>query len=207
MDTRQRNTTHTSTEARVDADKQHPEHDLACLYLSQKEQVLKLCSMLEPGKVEMELASVGHSSLEVPLRANHSKFIIGYADLMFFAHGQYGELGFEYLDSEHYSRWEPYAPLPRFAHRPVLRRQGWSCNALVEVKISRVTVGELLRQINLYRTAQQCSEITVVAALRYDIDKAYNAALRDAGVVPVRLGAAFDAWKANYTGQAQVCDL
>lgn len=62
----------------------------------------------------------------------------------------------------------------------------------VEVKITRVSWSELLRQINLYREYHDPAHW--VAALAYDVDEAYVEQLRSERVHVVRLGARFDEW-------------
>jgi hypothetical protein len=71
----------------------------------------------------------------------------------------------------------------------------------VEVKIRRVPVGDLLRQMKLYagHVGRGFSIAEVdrwVVALRYDIDSAYQEALESAGIQAVKLGEGFTSWLA-----------
>jgi hypothetical protein len=65
-------------------------------------------------------------------------------------------------------------------------------NFAVEVKILPIGVGDLLRQVNLYREYVPDHSWIVVTA--YDISPADKAALMAEGVRHLRLGPAFDDW-------------
>lgn len=62
---------------------------------------------------------------------------------------------------------------------------------LVEVKIEPVSVGDLLRQIKMYRSFVAASAI---AATAYPMTKDEIAILRREGIHHVRLGDGFKAW-------------
>lgn len=71
----------------------------------------------------------------------------------------------------------------------------------IEAKIERCSVGDLIRQVNLYRQYEglgNCSRWTFqsewLAALAFDITETDAAALRSANIHGIRLGARFNAW-------------
>lgn len=65
----------------------------------------------------------------------------------------------------------------------------------VEVKIARASIGDVLRQIALYREHAFTSE-TWILATPYALDKTDIATLRNARTTHIRLGEKFDAWVA-----------
>jgi hypothetical protein len=91
-------------------------------------------------------------------------------------------------------------PLYRASSRAASEEEIHKSRIAVEVKIGRVGVGEVLRQIGLYREHMR-SAYWVVAA-PYTLDATDLATLRAAGVAFVRLGPKFDAWCAARAAEA-----
>ncbi len=76
------------------------------------------------------------------------------------------------------------------------RWAGWDTGYVyVEVKIAEETVGNILRQIGLYREHQSWHDNTNwFVATMFDIDAGQAETMQRAGVKPVRLGVGFSQW-------------
>lgn len=82
---------------------------------------------------------------------------------------------------------------------------------LVEVKTTPVPVGDIIRQLNLYRSYLTPSlgdpwGKTMVVATTFDITKDDGKVLKAANIVHLRLGAAFDHWAEQQESATSVAD-
>lgn len=147
-----------------DKDKKDNRHDLACQYLTQPEVATKIGKMMIAEEV-----TFSEGSLEIPLTKGHNQYktFIGFID---------GSLSFESVESK-YDSWS------KAYHKSYYQ-------ILFEVKINPETAGNVLRQLNLYKTFMDSSVDLLVTA--YDVSPLDQALFKENGIVCVRLGEAFD---------------
>jgi hypothetical protein len=170
----------------------NPLHDLACLYLSEEAQLVKLCRLFpdvkwgpseyNPKDDRLSWARRLKRQLEAPsfkitVARNRSTTILGYVDL---------------------------ACCPS--------DYGYDDVLCVEVKITPEPVGALLRQITRYRSGSIMNAMYHrnqhwVVALYYDIDESYREALQSQEVIPVRLGPDFDEWARSRQATSRVVSI
>ncbi len=202
----------------LDPDKDNRTHDLACAYLAQGEVVAQLVGA--PRKIDVRVKTkldtgsrFGRSyegrlwtearyetRLEVPILKGQAQYqtTIGFMDALIQTTVVLHNDAPVYFDDG--SKAEGGALMYEFL--PEGMRLPLDAVVGVEVKINPVPVGDLLRQLNLYRShigsgfSIACVD-RWIAALRYDIDAPYADALKSEGIEVVRLGRGFDAWLAQ----------
>jgi hypothetical protein len=200
----------------ADPDKGRSEHDRACQYLALPEQRAKVLDLvvgrllaerdinervytaLRTGHIGRFALKHANSILEEPISKGSGAYqtTIGFVDVVYEFMYTRQFVGQE--NTERISREEP-------------ERAGL---LNIEVKIAKVSVGEVLRQVGLYkeyenwlRHAKLARQLGIynerdyyrkdgwranwVLATAYDISEADRITLANAGIVPVRLGAGF----------------
>jgi len=222
----------------ADADKGDRRHDLACRYLATPEVARRLIASIYPdtptvvdlhdGLVEREgrkLFSIEdgpHHQLEAPVSKGEGQYktTIGFVDLLLrfsvvevFA----GRRRWRFEQGCGPERWSAYMSETRIKELPwsdwreesALREHRLPCLLGVEVKIRPVGVGEILRQVNLYREYQPTT--TWVAATAFPMTAADVASLREQKVRHALLGRGFEEFvrrtDAEPQGQADSVEL
>lgn len=158
-----------------DKDKKDRRHDLACQYLIQPEVAMKIVTAFRDPNLPREL-KIGEEvtftggSLEIPLTKGHNQYktFIGFID---------GSLSFESVESKYDSWSKAYYK----SYRQIL----------FEVKINPETAGNVLRQLNLYKTFMDGSSVDLLVTA-YDVSPIDQALFLENEIVCVRLGEAFD---------------
>ncbi len=203
-----------------DPDKKDPMHDLACEYLSQQEQARRLVELLEPAATsgaakrvtlvsftqgaryyeDRVYSSDEHAHKEMQEWCPKSQYILVEASLqsddlivesniesaISKGDGQYKTtIGF--LDVS--TSWERRIV---YAAGKEARRVTNDGRIIIEVKIGSINVGDVVRQINLYR--QYVGASAWVLATAFDLDAGQVDMLRQAKIHPIRLGAGFSNW-------------
>jgi hypothetical protein len=171
-----------------DPDKREPLHDLACEYLAEPIQSQRLVRFATTFKGDV--STVSKSEVVISKGEGRYRSTIGFLDLMI--------------------EWEENATVPKDEH-------GWATRSLargivvVEVKINPIGIGDLLRQIGLYReyvggnptpserlrfleTGEQVGQLSWVLATAYALDAGQMDTLRQSCVHCVRLGDGFTKW-------------
>jgi hypothetical protein len=173
-----------------DPDRKDPLHDLACTYLAQPDQALRI-AVLTSKLSEREVVYRAEAETEVIVRTA-SGFAIGFIDVAVKAY-----IGVPLSEAERAAIVEKYRWCPNYDGM----REVWTN---VEVKIAHVQAGELLRQLNLYRSVARGG--AMVAALRYAPTQAEKQQPSGGGVKVVRLADGFDAWRASLGGEVDPDD-
>ena len=199
----------------ADPDKQDPQHDLVCQYLSLPENVQKLAHLLELDRGDetythrydgetLEETGVRHRrvaghgvTFERPISKGEDRYktTIGFVDLLItFDLRTYCRERRERRRERMSCSWGPWKPRDNSEER---RR----VNVGVEVKVSRVQVGEVLRQLQLYRAFTDSSTpyrapgwndiSNWVVATTYALSAAEANAIRNERILHVRLGDGF----------------
>jgi len=157
----------------ADPDKKDRRHDLACQYLSQNERPLQLYAMALAGK-EGYQGTLGCERvvLESMLTKGEGQYAvtIGFIDLWI-----YGSIRRKHDDGECYQS---------------------DAGVIVEVKILPVGVGDIIRQLKLYRAhaGRYVSGIGMVVVTAFDLTDTDVEALRSVGIRYAGLGEAFYEW-------------
>ena len=199
----------------ADPDKRNPQHDLACQYLALPENVRKIADLIELERGDetythqydgetLEEAGVRHRrvaghgiTFEWPISKGKEQYktTIGFVDLVIsFDLRTYCRERRERRRSGASCSWGPWKPQDNSEGR---RR----VNVGVEVKVSRVQVGEVLRQLQLYRTYADSSTpysgpgwndiANWVVATTYALSAVDVSAFRNERILHVRLGDGF----------------
>lgn len=114
-----------------DPDRKTPDHDLACRYLAQRDQLRKIVALYMPHKSNnyvdgmlFDRCTVGSAELEQPLTKGERQYKthIGFLDIA-----------------------------ARFTLIDTTRKHDTNLYVVIEVKIQPVDVGTILRQLNLYK--------------------------------------------------------
>jgi hypothetical protein len=206
----------------ADEDKLDPKHDLACRYIAQKALVMKLAEMIYPAKcpykeswkrpydgviaVEMDgtydrtVSSCGQCSFENPLSKGEGQYrtTIGFIDVLARVDVAESVVGKKRIRANEYKQdapwadWEPYQTGGK-------RGEAFG----IEVKITPVGTGEIIRQINLYRQylpvpgkyeRRPMKRVPFVLATAFPISEASSEQLVGEGINHVVLSSAFDAF-------------
>ncbi len=163
----------------ADQDSKIPRHDMACRYVTQPEVLRSIYGLHDVFQIRAATESV-ISKGEGKYRQH-----IGFAD------------GLAVVDpfscEAHLEFWK----LEDRGEKPVKPKCSWpSCfsggNILVEVKIQEVRVGELLKQLNFYRT--YVTAWKTLAVLDFSITDSDEKMLNSEGIRVVRLGEGFEKW-------------
>lgn len=190
----------------ADPDRRESLHDLACGYLALPETVSRLVGLLglnqPPSAVRdrvygkqcvatMSKAVASHEvNLEWEIAKGYGEYrtTIGFADLMlrFYVEKRYSNV--------RVNRGDQSSRCGRFRRPDWQSSEDYACgdtlNYGVEVKITRVPLGDLIRQIKLYRSysgVDRWAAVTAYPLVASDID-----CLRNEGIEHLRLGKAFD---------------
>lgn len=202
-----------------DPDKRNQEHDLAIAYLRQDEvaarvaQLVLKSSPIDTGsEYKLFCATCGQDTWQAHQRIRNSwrvactaselpiskgegryKTTIGWGDLYIGC----DELGEVWLTCTSCGSRTRTHKKSRLSIRGVL----------VEVKIGRVGVGDILRQLKLYSGTldgtvsigiERYDRLHLVAATRYPLTKVEAETLRNEGIYPIRLGEGFDKFLASH---------
>jgi len=200
----------------ADPDRKVPEHDAACQYLAQPDVALKVAS----------IAGLGPRPASKPVSRGHSTYVIDDAPCMTYTVGERFDFHHARLELAIQKGSGQYATTIGFvdtvlyfneAVRSVhtqVRSTGYQpCDGkddtwtdqhvlACEVKITRLPVGDLLRQLHLYAEyarPQYSHEPTFrwLAALRWQPSEVERRALENERIAVVTLGAGFDAFLAT----------
>lgn len=190
----------------ADPDKKDPRHDLACLYLTQPGTCRLLGDVIQKGMkgelAEGEQGLAGQvvqvtGQMEYHLTKGEGQYstTIGFIDVML-----------RVRVAEHWrgTTSKGVSVDQRFTSRRLL-----PC----EVKVARVGIGDLIRQMALYcdylAIASRSSDADrdgllprAVVVTRYQLAETERVALVNAGLLPVVLGKGFDDWAATANGPA-----
>lgn len=155
----------------ADPDKGNSRHDLACQYLAQKDVVTSLVASIT-GKEPSKLQRV-RSFPESPLSKGEGQYktTIGFLDLLV--------------------RFDSLEPSQVYEdHRWVPAEDKWIGGAMaIEVKISPVSLGDIIRQVNLYAEYQTGTHWLVVT--EFSLSPEDVATLKSASIRHRRLGGKF----------------
>lgn len=163
-----------------DPDKANPEHDQACLFLSQPDTLTKLSEWLkerinkDPKKQCNRVTTTATIEHHLQKGTGQYRTTVGFLDAMFKVTA---------------TTDPPSIP--------------WTWPVIGEVKINREGIGNILRQMNLYRSYLHGDDgrgnlhyggpVGIVFA-PWDMTTPEEAALEDAGYAFVKLGDQFQAW-------------
>jgi hypothetical protein len=211
----------------ADPDKSEPIHDLACRFLTEPEQALKLIGLVDPRPTERWNSRIGKQepydpslvlkqrSVEQPISkgVGQYKTTIGFIDGLI-------SYSWQHPEEDEYDKNKSGKVNPQ--HYLSIDRS----RILIEVKWNRVECGNILRQIRLYQEyeghsycrgdridilrASQGSQSWIVAT-GYPLTSSDVALLSEHGVTSVRLGDGFKEWvkknEAHLTEPAHVPEL
>jgi len=190
----------------ADPDRREPLHDLACGYLTLPETVSRLVQLLGLNQPPIEVrdcvdgmqrtatmskAVVSHKvNLEWEVAKGHDQYrtTIGFADLVL-----------SFYVEEAYSNVRVYRPdhdhrCGQFRRPEWQRSKDFTCGESltygIEVKILPVSVGDLIRQIKLYRSYSGVPDWIAVTSAH--LTPAEIECLRNESILHMRLGPAFD---------------
>lgn len=188
-----------------DPDRKEPLHDLACMYLSRPEAAGKIA--LLPGEKTLQewqknpVIGIGHKKEGITFAAAFERmicsgrFTVGFVDLTLqfeCVENRDGEMHKRYFpDGYRDGEWKPAEWKSVIAKH----NASFSWRACVEVKIQRFGVGEVIRQINLYRAndSYQSNDHWILAS-PHSLPADERSALLTANITPIRLGPAFLQW-------------
>lgn len=163
-----------------DPDKKLPLHDLGCRFLAQPEMLRGLFDKFNTRNLDVGESAklIDHfvgAHVEAPLTKgqNQYKTVIGYADVI--AHFGSNVITYDISDV---ARSKGY--------QIVTNQQSW----LMEVKITRETVGNIIRQLNTYRLYLHFPH-TFVATI-FDLSEDETAMLAGANIIHLKLGPKFE---------------
>lgn len=142
-----------------DPDRKTPEHDLACRYLTQREQLQKIAALYypftirwfarggEPRETVFSKCVSGNAALEVPLTkgANQYKTHIGFFDVVI------NFLFVSDVKNDDYDREQQ--------------------KVVIEVKIQPLDIGTILRQLNLYKEHSDCKHWLLATAFPLNVEE------------------------------------
>lgn len=155
-----------------DVDRKNKDHELACLYLSQRDIGRQLVSRLCGDDDSLDIEN---SAIEVALSKGEGQYktTIGFLDV---------RIDFSYIRT----------CKPSCCSDSVHICYGV---AIIEVKNAVCDVSEIIRQINLYKAHFQCVHYEFwIVATTYNISALDSAALTAAGLRHVFLGKGFRSW-------------
>lgn len=205
----------------ADPDKRNPEHDQACLYLTQPEVARKIAAWMMELRGEWVNAFGRWKYTKVRFATTQEHHLqkgegqyatsIGFIDVVFDFEGvvegtQTANIARK-PDESGFMRdvWIPCEPV---AASETIR---WKM--LVEVKITPVSIGDVLRQLNLYTTYHKASEGVPEKMPRgllvapWNVSAAELDALRKSGYEFLKLGKAFNDWKQSLTTKGDTKEI
>jgi hypothetical protein len=190
----------------ADPDKRDPRHDLACQYLATPDVARQVVDVLvkpslsartknvdQPrlrGRVVYEFGDLYRPRFEEPLVKGEGQYrtVIGFLDVILpysWTFRQEGEMrAFE---------GHPWEPLEDSAI-------GSTSAVILEAKVNPVGVGDIVRQINLYREFRKNPSSSIgipyhwCVATAFDLSASDVSMLRESRVRHIRLGDAFEEW-------------
>jgi hypothetical protein len=158
----------------ADPDRQNPEHDLACLYLRQPDVMSRVVGhLLDRGDGARRAYMKGRATPEYHLQKGYGQYAttVGFLDVCY---------AFTYSHEEGEARYHVTG------------------GAFIEVKIAPTTVGDLLRQMNLYRAyLPHYAKWFGLVVAPWDITESVRDTLKSASLAYLKLGGAFRDWKAS----------
>lgn len=177
-----------------DLDKKILRHDLACQYIAQIQQASRLVMNCAPASWDCKDCAVCVTpEFHITKGREQYKTTIGFADLWMSA---------DVLDEESVQSYiRAHGPESPPAIQWCRKHGHWIdantgksvgsrlCSALVEVKIAPVSVGDALRQLQLYRDYTKPTLVALVTDYDVDVDDAHTLDTR--GVRHIRLGVGF----------------
>lgn len=191
-----------------DPDKKNPDHDLACLYLSQPEVRRKvgdwLAGQINFGSDITVVKVRGRADLEYHLQKGTGQYAttIGFIDVMYSFTIDAEKTIREEFDQLH-QRWRPCEP-----RQGIVKDYRQFC-VFVEVKIEPVSIGDVLRQMNLYAayTKPGIDFPKGLLVAPWDISEPEVESLKNAGFLHMKLGSAFKEWVASNTAKAKPFEI
>ena len=219
----------------ADPDKRNPEHDQACLYLTQPDVARKVAAWMMELRGEwtdkfglLRFSKVRFaSSQEHHLQKGFGQYAttIGFIDVVYQFEGivegvqtsKYVEVPSSKFKGEFVNKLVPCEPVPR-----QLPPDHWKM--FVEVKIAPVSIGDVLRQLNLYasyfvnkyedRAGLQDQPVPIDKTLPrgllvapWDASAAELDALRKSGYEFLKLGKAFNDWKQSLSTKGDTKEI
>lgn len=207
-----------------DPDKKNPRHDLGCLYLKDPEVRAKLgewmLSRIQklaiPRKETEERSTVLEVKFPVPKLEYHlAKGSGQYATTIGFLDARFDiELIVEHYEDS-YSAYDRAGRPPKLSRK--VRSQTWPLFA--EVKIEPVGVGDILRQLNLYRSYFEIGGYSErprapypgvpygILFTSFQLSPAESTAINEAGYGCIQLGTKFDQWCKEQNVQSDPKDM
>lgn len=169
-----------------DPDKKNPLHDLACQYVAAPDVAQRLCRQFDLDTSKREQVSV-----EVPLSKGSGQYktTIGFLDVLIPA------VSFS-MTTEQGVRYEPVPP-EEVEERRALGIEVYEESAIVvvEVKTGFTNLGDVLRQIKMYREYLNHYGPTVwLLVTTFEMNEADVGALGAEGIGHVMLGQSFRDW-------------
>lgn len=196
----------------ADPDKKNPQHDLACLYLTQQNTIKAVLNWLLESYPDPKCEITGKSGgarNEYHLTKGEGKYAttVGFIDVLFRFSTEYRYLettkhvGYEYDGSQKYAPCEPYW---------AASQSSWSM--IAEVKISKVGIGDILRQLNLYVSYFDNYSLSsyypkALLIAPWDLTAPEAEALKSSGFGFLKLGKPFQDWQASVAASKSAMEL
>ena len=178
----------------ADPDKRNPLHDEMCTYLAQESTIRALCLACWPKGLSKpyrgELTAEISAKQESMITKGEGKYMstIGFADVL---------VDIEFTGEASYQELENHVLVEKWG---VYAFERWTI--LIEVKATETPITNVIRQLNLYKPHVQAAyhhsrQLLMLLATPYAISAQDAATLANEGVTHVRLGEAFNAWRAR----------
>lgn len=181
-------------------DAKDPRHDLAIHYISQPENIMKICS-IDPDLSSNRFVKIMDFKTEIPLHGAGG-YLDGRVSLLMECPKRV-----QLLQSFFTNLFEPtiVKEMIEYAARRIVHR-------LIEVKISSCMVGEILRQVSYYRrhhNQQQQKDSVFWLVTTFDFSQAEKELLKLHNLLHIRLAAAFHRWmvEQNKTRSIENADI
>jgi hypothetical protein len=200
----------------ADPDKKDRRHDLACQYLATPDVARQIVDILvRPslsartktvnerkfrGRVVYEFGDLYRPRFEEPIVKGEGQYrtVVGFLDVVLPFSWTYRQVGEMRAFEGH--PWEP--------HNSNL--DAWTSAVILEAKVNPVGVGDIVRQINLYREFRRISEDSFpnlpyfwCVATAFDLSAADVSMLREGRVRHIRLGEAFEEWCVSANAESE----
>jgi hypothetical protein len=193
-----------------DKDKKDSRHDAASRYLAKQENALRLAELCivktkgtsgEEGMLKWEGVNTRtgfgrvRPRYEVPIHKGEGKYrnTVGFMDLVLDVPVDIETRGVQQCKTWSYGEWEP--------EQPLLHNYVTQIDIRVEVKIGEVGVGDIIRQINLYKSFLAAKGARWVAATLFPLTAAEVEQLKEEDIFHIQLGEGFKKYHEETSGQ------